>query len=244
MRLLITLCAATVVLAGCNDSVTAPTADTEQPSLSKAPETGRRYRVTITNLTTGQPLSPGVVVTHRHRVSLFELGHRASEGIRQIAENGDPAPAAAALTGIWGVGAVVSTPAPVGRMGGGPFPSSLTVEIDASAGSTHLSMAMMLICTNDGFAGLDGVRLPGGFREERYYARGYDAGTERNTEVASSIVPPCFAIGPVQGPTGGPDREAEHRRIRYHRGIAGIGVLTSAHDWTGPVARVSIQRIK
>jgi hypothetical protein len=102
----------------------------------------------------------------------------------------------------------------------------------------------MLICTNDGFAGLDGVRLPGGHGEAVYYAAGYDAGTEVNTEVASSIVPPCFGIGPVQGPVGGGDRTAENGTIHHHDGIRGDADLTSAHAWEGPVARITVQRIK
>ena len=47
------------------------------------------------------------------------------------------------------------------------------------------------------------MRLPGGHREEVFYARAYDAGTEVNDEVAGSIVPPCFGIGPVTGLIGG-----------------------------------------
>ena len=50
------------------------------------------YEVTITNLTTGQPFTPPAVVTHRQAVDLFNVGDPASEGIKEIAENGNLAP--------------------------------------------------------------------------------------------------------------------------------------------------------
>lgn len=204
----------------------------------------RTYRVTVTNLTTGQPLSPGVVVTHTKHVSIFEKGDRASDGIREIAENGDPSTAAAELAGARGIHDVRTTNAPVGRVGGTAFPTSLSLEIDAARSARYLSLSMMLICTNDGFAGVDGIKLPGGFREEVYYAEAYDSGTEVNDELAGSIVPPCFGIGPVTGLVGGGGRTAEQGVVRHHRGIKGIADLTSAHDWRGPVARIVVQRIR
>src|SRR5688572_17431092 len=55
------------------------------------------YRVTIRNLTPGQPLSPPVVATHRGDDQLFEVGEPASVGVREIAENGNNAPLRAFL---------------------------------------------------------------------------------------------------------------------------------------------------
>jgi hypothetical protein len=249
MRTLSLLALGSLALAACSgtDEATAPVASsrdaTNATADSRASAT-HRYRITVTNLTTGQPLSPGVLVTHTRKASPFSLGAPASAGIQQIAESGDPTTATAELAGVPGIHAVVATSAPVGRIGGAVFPSSLTVEIDAAAEANYLSMSMMLICTNDGFAGLDAVRLPGGFNEAVFYARGYDAGSEVNDELAGSIVPPCFAIGPVQGPVGGAGHTAENGVVQRHRGILGIADLTSAHDWDGPVARVVAQRIK
>lgn len=262
MRKLLTLSLSAFALAACaeNGPVTDPTTsfaaadaaesrdhewrDTDGDEDDDRDSRTKTYRVTVTNLTTGQPLSPAVVVTHNRRASLFGAGERASEGIREIAENGDPSVAAAALAGARGVFSVITTTAPVGIQGGTAFPSSLSFEITARGNAKRLSLSLMLICTNDGFAGLDAVRLPRGRHAEVYYADGYDAGTERNTEVASSIVPPCFGIGPVQGLVGGGDRPVESGRIRHHPGIAGIADLTAAHDWKGPIAKVTVQRIR
>lgn len=261
MRKLLTLTLATLAVAACSDSgtVTEPTTSLASATAADSRENEwndmggdedddrdpgvKTYKVTITNLTTGQPMSPAVALTHNRRASLFDVGTRASEGIRAIAEDGDPSVAAAALQGARGVYSVLTTTAPIGIKGGTAFPNSLSFEITARGNAKLLSLSTMLICTNDGFSGLDAVRLPRGYRAEVYYGAGYDAGTEKNTEVASSIVPPCFGIGPVTGLMGGGDRTPTNGRIRHHPGIKGIADLTAAHDWKGPVLKVVVQRI-
>src|SRR5688500_942671 len=52
----------------------------------------REYQVRITDLTSGQPLTPPVVTTHRGKHAVFEVGQPASVGVREIAENGNNAP--------------------------------------------------------------------------------------------------------------------------------------------------------
>jgi hypothetical protein len=202
----------------------------------------RLFQVTIENLTSGQPLSPGVVVVHRPTASLFAAGTYASAGIQAIAEDGNPAPAAGALPGVPGVFDVVATSAPVFQVGG-PGPNTLTLTINAEPNGNVLSLALMLICSNDGFAGLNAVKLPANRTPRVYYAYAYDAGTEENDEASTSIVDPCFAIGPVAGAADGNARTASNGRIRHHRGIRGVGDLTRAHSWDGAIARVTIERI-
>jgi len=184
-----TALAALAALAGAACSDSSPTPDIQGPAQVQgqgaeeaSPSSTRWYDVTIANLTTGQPLSPGVVLTHSKNLSLFEAGTAASDGIRFIAENGDPTTAAAELSGVVGVADLQTTSAPVGMVGGSAFPSSLTLRIGARGNANHLSLALMLICTNDGFTGLDGVQLPGGFDPVSWDTPAYDAGTEVNTE--------------------------------------------------------------
>lgn len=201
------------------------------------------YEVTITNLTTGQPLSPAIAVTHAPRVELFRVGRSASKGIQAIAEDGNPAVAEAMLRGVLGVYDVVATSAPVHRIGG-PGPNTLTFQITADDERQLLSLATMLICSNDGFAGVRGVALPTDATPVTYYAAGYDAGTERNTEADGDIVPPCFGIGPVNSGTGGAGRVPEARSVRMHPQFDGRRALSNPyHGWTGPVAKVTIQRL-
>ncbi len=234
-----------VILAACES--TTPVSPAGEAVLAASPNAAatHRYEVTISNLTTGQPLSPLVAVTHTRDFQLFSSGEAASAGIQKIAEDGDPGVSAAELQGRAGVFDVVTTSAPVGRMGGGPFPSMLTFEITAAANAKYFSLATMLICTNDGFGGVKGIRLPSGAKTTMVYAAAYDAGTEANDEMAGSIVPPCFGIGPVVLAGGGGNRTAESNVVRMHPGIMGnIGALTAAHAWNGPVASVSIRRLR
>jgi hypothetical protein len=103
----------------------------------------------------------------------------------------------------------------------------------------------MLICTNDGFTGLDGVALPGGFQPATYHSAGYDAGTEANDERSASIVDPCFVIGPTTGPADGNGRTATNGNITHHPGIqGGAGLDPDAHGWEDAVARITIQRVR
>lgn len=235
--------AAGVIACGENNGVVDPVEVDETADLHRvSSNTTYTYEVTITNLTTGQPLSPGVIFTHRGRTS-FLRGH-ASEGLRAIAENGDPSVAAMELSATKGVFDVVTTAAPIHRIGG-PGPETLTTTITARGKARYLSMGLMLICTNDGVAGLNRVKLPRSYKAKTYFARAYDAGTELNEETYATIVPPCFAIGPTSGPGDGNDRTPEYRRIKRHRGIAGIADLDpELHGWRGPIAQVTVRRMK
>jgi hypothetical protein len=220
-------------------------ANGDGPALDHGNENGpdtRRYQVTIENLTGGQPLSPGVVVAHGPQAEIFGLGKVSSPGIQAIAEDGDPSIAAADLPGMPGVFAVVATTAPVFQVGG-PGPSTLTLTIAADPRANRLSVAVMRICTNDGFTGLDGVTLPTNRTPRVYYGYASDAGTEENDEASPSIVVPCVAIGPVAGAADGNARPASNARIRRHPGIRGVADLTRAHSWDGAIARVTVKRI-
>ena len=50
------------------------------------------YKVTIENLTSGQPFSPPVVATHRSNVRMFRVGRLASPELEAIAEDGNQIP--------------------------------------------------------------------------------------------------------------------------------------------------------
>jgi hypothetical protein len=52
----------------------------------------RHYRVTVVNLTRGQPFTPPAVAAHRPNVEVFAVGEPANEPTRQIAENGNLQP--------------------------------------------------------------------------------------------------------------------------------------------------------
>lgn len=206
------------------------------------------YEVTVTNLTTGQPFSPGIVVTHAAGLSLFQPGARPSPGLITLAEDGMPMDAIMAMKSMSGVGEAVALSMPMVPIHrrGGPGPTSATVRINAGPGETQLSLATMLICTNDGFTGVNSMALPTSSAPVTMNVGAYDAGSEVNDERFVSIVDPCGKAGPVMSPPdGNNDALAEDGGVvRDHSGIAGLGNLTAAHRWTGPVARISVRRMR
>ncbi len=140
-----------------------------------------------------------------------------------------------------------ATPRPVGCIGcGGPFSNTLTTFIEARQGHNRLSLAVMHICTNDGFTGLNSARLLYGYRARTFYARGYDSGTEANDELYTSIVDPCGGIGPVAvAGDGENNRTATDDVIRHHPGIQGGADLDpDVYGWYDPVLKVRVKQIR
>jgi hypothetical protein len=124
----------------------------------------------------------------------------------------------------------------------------VALTLRAGTGAKFLSFASMLICTNDGFTGVDSLQLPDG-TGERVVVRtnGYDAGTERNTEDFADIVPPCQGLVGVSSGEPGTGVSnpslAEGGVIHHHGGIAGGADLVPAiHGWSDPVAEVTVVR--
>jgi hypothetical protein len=205
------------------------------------------YQVTIQNLTQGQPLSPPVAATHQGGILMFRVGDLASSELEAIAEDGNEVPMFNLFDGSDEVTEAVDIGVPLTPNGTvvGSFTDSATFDIMAQPGD-KLSLATMLICTNDGFTGVDRGRLPKK-GSSIFLTAGYDAGTENNTENSEDIVDPCTALGPVSlsgDPDGNEDAAVEttpHQSIQHHPNIAGMGELTVAdHGWTDPVTKVTV----
>ncbi|NNF06789.1 MAG: hypothetical protein HKN21_08510 [Candidatus Eisenbacteria bacterium] len=215
----------------------------------RAMETQRRYRVTLTNLTSSQPLSPPVAATHNpSEIRMFRTGHQASAAIEAIAEDGDPSVMVNALSGNASVTDVVDVGQPLTRSGEvvGDFTDTVTFEINANS-DDHLSLATMLICSNDGFTGVNALPLPN-HGSRTVLLRALDAGTEENTELSADIVDACSALGPTSlagDPNGNNNSGIEtNSPIRRHRNIRGDGDLGSEHRWYGRVAKLVVERIE
>jgi len=213
----------------------------------------RTYRVTLTNLTDGQPFSPPVAATHRPGLHMFQVGRLATDQLAAIAQDGNETPMFNLFNGANGVTQAVDVGRPLtprGRMVGN-FTDTVTFDITARRGD-RLSLAAMLICTNDGFLGLDGIRLPDD-EASTFFLVGWDAGRENNTERQQDIVEPCSVLGPVVLPGVHPSPNHDSgpgltttppEPIHLHPGITGVGDLTPAlRNWKNPVARVSIERV-
>jgi hypothetical protein len=207
------------------------------------------YRVTFLNLTGGQPFSPPVAVTHHKDLRVFEVGRLVSDEVAAIAVGGDQIPLFNRLRGARGVTDVIDLGRPITPRGivRGAFTDSVTFDIKARPGD-KLSFVTMLICTNDGFTGLDAAELPSR-GAQAYLVDAYDAGRENNTEQSQDIVDPCSGLGPVML-DGDPDDNndatvATHprQRIKHHGGIGGVGDLGNLHEWVAAVAVIVVVKL-
>ena len=207
----------------------------------------RTYTVTITNSTDGQPLTPALVTTHKGSDGLFSVGSSASFELKEIAENGNLDPMIGSVTADGDFDDLVVQ---TGNTGVPPVMPGETVTFEISAGPpfNFVSWASMLICTNDGFTGVDTLKLPSDVGESvSVTTQGYDAGTETNTEAFVDIVPPC---GPLTGQDSmgqGTDISdpalSEGGVIHHHGGILGVGDLDpTINDWDNPVASITVER--
>jgi hypothetical protein len=199
------------------------------------------YRVTVTNLTNNQPLSPPVVVLHTNGYQAWMAGMAATDGLEWLAEAGDGSVLlneARTDPAVSDTGGIAD---PVGP--GGEDSVILTVNRDSDL---QVTVATMLVNTNDAFTGMTGLpvgRLADGETMTRY-AMAYDAGTEANTEMAVTIPGPA---GRGQGYA--PERDDIRDIITVHPGVVTMddGLITSAldesHRFLNPVAMLTITRI-
>jgi hypothetical protein len=195
------------------------------------------YRVTVTNLTRGQSFTPILVASHRWGVRLFELGMPASAELAMLAEEGDTGPLAALLGADPRVLDVEVIP---GLLAPG---ETRSVMVAARGSFNRLSVASMLIPTNDAFFALNAVPGPEYGHKASHTSVAYDAGSERNDETCMYIPGPSFAE--CGGPGGGGAASGgEEGHVHIHAGIHGIGDLNAAgRDWRNPVALIRIHKV-
>lgn len=205
-----------------------------------APTPMQTLRVTVTNLTTGQPMSP-VLVALNTGAAAWSAGATASASLEKLAEGGDASALAASLAADGGLGQVNGT-MPIGPG------AAESHEISFNANSAaKLTLATMLVNTNDAFTGL--AALPVGAMavgdQVTRQLIAMDAGTEANDETATTI----------PGPAGGGEgfnaaRSDSLDAIRVHAGVISSddGLATSAlkakHRFDNPVMSVRIERIR
>lgn len=204
------------------------------------------YEVTVTNLTFGMHFTPFVVAAHREGVQLFSAGSPASPQLQAIAEGGDISSMVELLESE---GAEVV--AGEGLLAPG---ASVTFTINADGDNNRLSLASMLLPTNDGFVALNGARLTGA--SALYNLPGYDAGTEANDELVGSPVPgeagfpappPVVATGTGVGGTG--YEASVEGFVHIHRNVLGdldpqgglSDINATVHRWLNPAARVNVR---
>jgi hypothetical protein len=202
-------------------------------ALASTVAAAENFEVTITNITCGQSFTPFLVATHTPAVSLFTLGSPASPQLAALAEGGDTTPLKNLLQSTLGVHDLETSE---GLLGPG---ESVTVRVATAKHSDRISLAAMLIPTNDGFVSLNGVNVPLAGQSAVYDAPAYDAGAEANDELCAHIP------GPVCGGEGESPEGTGEGFVHTHAGIHGIGDLASSdRDWRNPVATISIERVR
>lgn len=196
------------------------------------------FEVRVTNITRGQQFTPILVVSHKAGIRLFELGEPASPELQIVAEEGNVAPLTEALRSMPGVLDVTNSGALLDPG------ASVTIRVRTRGAFNRVSVASMLIPTNDGFFAVNGVQGPHGRQTTMLTSVAYDAGSERNNELCIDIPGPFF--GECGGPGGGgaPTGD-EEGYVHIHAGIHGIGDLDAAQrDWRNPVARIAVRWVR
>lgn len=202
------------------------------------------YRISLTNLTSGQVMTPPLWVVHQSSFSLFTLGEPASPGLQTLAKDGDPGTLIGEIETRPDVNgyAVGDGVAPVELPTDAVFPGGVREVTVAGSPTGFLSVASMLATTNDAFVSYRGLSLnmpPGESQVVFLYV--YDAGAEDNDEDCAHIPgPPCG--------NGGEDTLENEGFIHFHPGLHlrdDLGSdLQPSHSFASIAAKIVIERIK
>jgi len=193
-----------------------------------------KYSIKVQNLTSAQPMSPVAVVLHNSSYSLFSVGSSASLALEKLAEDGDNS----------SVIGNTNTSIEQTKSSDALLTPSSVQDIEITSQSKYISLATMLVNTNDAFAGLNSYDIStiavGENVEINVIA--YDAGTEKNSETAQTIP----GIG---GEGFNSLRDDTNSIVRAHSGVISVddglntSGLTSIHKFDNPVVKLTIKRI-
>lgn len=210
----------------------------------------RDISVEITNITNATYFTELLVATHDHNTRLFELSTAASPNLQAMAEGGN---INGLIEDLEAAGSeYIANPA-----AGLLAPGATTEAVFNRPEKNHrfLSIVAMLLPTNDGFVGLNGLPIPKKKGTYIYYLRGYDAGTEANDEIITGGgapgVPGIPADPGGNAGTGGVANVAPDHNptVHIHRGVVGdsdpLGgdsdLDARVHTWQGPVAKLVLR---
>jgi len=194
------------------------------------------YQVNITNLTYAQPMSPIAVVLHNEG-KLWQLGTMASTELENLAESGDN-------TMVLGQSMVLS-----GQSGADVLMPGASETISITLTDTEpmmMSLATMLINTNDAFTGFNAMDITNLVVGESISLRtsSYDAGTEKNSETLATIP------GPVGGGEGFNVTRDDVDFVSMHPGVVSVddglstSGLTQSHRFANPTLSISVTRME
>ena len=214
--------------------------------------------ITLTNATQGVYFTPVFAAAHDDSISIFQTGSAASAALELMAEGGAIGDLVTAATNASANVSDGGNSAAPGASNGPVAPGAkVTFNISTDDGNDYLSLAAMLLPTNDGFVGLSNWKIPSEAGTYTINLNAYDAGTEYNDELASSQPNPPFLTtfgnpggngvvtsgGTGVGPTGD-----ENGVVHIHRSNLGdldanggaSDINSAVHRWLNPVARLTV----
>jgi len=223
-----------VTLSACSDNDSSNVVDDDL-----APEIiTQSYELTLSNLSSNQPLSPLAVAIHGSSYSAWSIGEASSLGLEHLAESGD---GTIFLTEATNAGAF-TTAAGAGLILPGAS-ETLGVETIVSD-DLNLTVATMFVNTNDAFIGRQGLKLADLTlgEEMTFFLPIYDAGTEANSELAGTIP------GPADGGEGFNAVRDDVNVVSRHPGVVtnedgyADSILDSSHRFDAPGAKLVLKR--
>ena len=224
---------ASMILVGCGGDSDNNDDDMVTPP-PPPPPVNYTYEVSVINLTNAQPMSPVAVVLHDEG-DLWQIGEMATNALEVMAESGDNSDLIAQdFVAASASGAGILMP-------GANETISVTIE---NMMPMKMSVATMLVNTNDAFTGFNGMAITDlAVGESISLTTGsYDAGTEKNSELMASIP------GPAGGGEGYNEMRDDVDFVAMHPGVVtsddGLtgSALTQAHRFDNPTLRISITR--
>ena len=190
----------------------------------------KTIEVKITNLSAKIVLTPPIVAATSGDVSVFQLTEPASMALEMLAEGGSTDELALMFEDH--DASVVQADDPI-------LPGETMTFNVIGRGRSRISLASMLLPTNDGFVAMSGMRFKR-YGNTTVYLSAYDAGTEMNDEDCANIPGPLSCGGGE-----GYNPEPGEGFVYPHTGTHGEnGISAQEFSWADPVAKVTIRVVR
>jgi hypothetical protein len=233
----VSIIAASLTLAACGGS-----------SSNSTPTPSFEFKVDVINLTNAQPLSPPAIVAHNSGYKMFDEATRASVALEHLAESGSNSQIieeAESNTAAYDSEAATT---PIGPGSSGSY----TLVFKDSLDDAKISIATMLVNTNDAFTGEKNLDISTLEVNASFSINGpvWDAGTEGNSETAETIPGPAGSSVVDSNKLFDAERSSDLNYVVFHSGVvtADDGLTTSAlnegHRFDQPASRITITRIR
>lgn len=196
--------------------------------------------ISIRNITKGIHFTPVLFTAHPADFSLFRSGIPASPELRILAESGDATRLASLASNM---GSTTSISPTTGFV---PPGSVTTTNLSTSPNQLYLSLASMVLPSNDGFVGISRWLIPTVPGTYNVRLNAYDAGTEANTEIVADMPsPPILGLG--AGGTG-VTNTISNNTVHIHPSNLGdfnptggiSDINATVHRWLNPVAIMTV----